>query len=130
MVKYLRVMVVALVLMLQACSSLPSNNSLTDVTGVENMEQALRHLEDPEHQTEFTKAMKYVADTVSQDPRYKRIPLDTPDLQEWFTARAFLLWDGQISKEQFIKFGTERFPQLESSFLKVASLLAPQNNYK
>ncbi|MCG9638441.1 hypothetical protein L1D22_00545 [Vibrio sp. Isolate34] len=123
MVKFYKTIAFILLLTLQACSSLPASNSLTSVTGVQNMEQALADLEDPQKQANFTQSIKHVVDVISSDSGYQRIPIDTPEEQEWFTARAFLLWDGMITQEQFVKFGIERFPQYKSSFSKVASLL-------
>lgn len=108
---------------LQACSSLPASSSLISVAGVQNMDQAVSDLENPQKQSDFTQELQHVVNVVSKDSTYQRIPIDTPGDREWFTARAFLLWDGMITREQFVKFGVERFPQYESSFFKVASLL-------
>lgn len=123
MKKCLKLLILGGLVMLQACSSLPSQNSLTSVVGVENMSQAVADLQNPQKQDEFSDAMRRVADEVSKDPSYERIPLDSSEEMEWFTARAFLLWDGQLSKQDFIALGTQRFPNLRVSFEKVASIL-------
>ncbi len=125
MVKKLNILVILLVVMLQACSSLPSSDSLTSVVGVSNMEKALQDLEDPDKQAGFKEAINHVVSAISKDENYVRIPLNSQEQKEWFTARAFLLWDGEITKEQFIKFGKEAYPGYESSFTTIASLLAP-----
>lgn len=124
--RYLKPLSLAFIIALQACSAIPSQSSLADVVGVENMSQAVEDLRNPQKQEEFTKKIKQVAHEISKDSTYIRIPLDTPEQQEWFTARAFLLWDGQITAGQFIQFGLERFPRYEASFTKVASILNTQ----
>lgn len=65
---------------------------------------------DAEKHVEYKSTMKIVGKNIKRDANYKRLDLSTPELKNWFTDITYKLWDGQISRGQFIAAGLEKFP--------------------
>jgi len=109
MINRFKVMVTALMLslVLTACAGL-------------TVSQAIKDANDPKVIKAFEKEIMVIAKAASEDPNYKRIPLDSKNDQEWFTSLAFLLWDNKTTTEAFMKEGLTRFPEYKSSFVYIA----------
>ena len=73
----------------------------------------------------FNRDMSQVATELNNDPSYRRLPLDGPDDQRWFTDLAYSLYKNQITTAQFVAKGVERFPDYQDSFQTIAKKLAP-----
>lgn len=83
----------------------------------------ISHANDPERVKAFQERIVYVANEIEKLPNYQRIPLDTPEEQEWFAGIAFQYWDNQTTREEFISTGLKRFPDHRASFETVAEKL-------
>ncbi len=64
-----------------------------------------------------------VIDAAKVDSSYKKIPLDSRADQRWFMETMFKAWEKEITKEEFIKIGVEKFPDNKDSFQFVADRL-------
>jgi len=64
-----------------------------------------------------------VIDDAKADSSYKKIPLDSRADQRWFMETMFKAWNKEITKEEFIKIGVEKFPNNKGSFQFVADRL-------
>lgn len=62
-----------------------------------------------------------VIDDAKADSSYKVIPLDSRADQRWFMETMFKVWEREITKEEFIKMGIEKFPNNRESFEFVAN---------
>jgi len=69
----------------------------------------------------YKNAMRKVGGIIKQDTNYQKLDLSTPELKDWFTDITYKLWDHQISKDQFIAFGLEKFPQHSYEFNLIAN---------
>jgi len=67
-------------------------------------------------ETKFTK----VLDDIKKKDDYKKIPLETNANTEWFIKQSFMLWDKQLTKEQYISNGAKKFPGYEKTFAYLA----------
>jgi len=65
---------------------------------------------DAQKHAEYKSTMKIVGNDIKRDANYKRLDLSTPELKNWFTDITYKLWDGQISRGEFIAAGLEKFP--------------------
>lgn len=65
---------------------------------------------DAQKHAEYKSTMKIVGKDIKRDANYKRLDLSTPELKNWFTDITYKLWDGQISRGEFIAAGLEKFP--------------------
>jgi len=75
----------------------------------------------PEKQDRFHEDMIAVATSTKSDPNYHRMALDTPERKAWFKNLMYRLWDGQISKSQFISEGISKYPTHTYEFTFVAN---------
>ena len=75
----------------------------------------------PEKQNRFHEDMIAVATSTRQDPQYHRMALDTPERKVWFKNLMYQLWDGQITKDQFIAEGVRKYPTHRHEFKFVAN---------
>ena len=73
----------------------------------------------------FQRDLSQVAAELNNDPSYRRLPLEGPDDQQWFTELAYSLYKREISAAQFVAKGVERFPDYQDSFATIAKKLAP-----
>ena len=64
-----------------------------------------------------------VIDDAKADSSYKRIPLDSKADQRWLMETMFKAWEKEITKDEFIKIGLEKFPENRTSFEFVANRL-------
>ena len=64
-----------------------------------------------------------VIEDAKSDSTYKKIPLDSRADQRWFMETMFKAWEKEITKEEFIKIGLEKFPENKESFEFVANRL-------
>jgi len=74
----------------------------------------------PEKQDRFHEDMIAVAKSTKSDPNYHRMALDTPERKAWFKNLMYQLWDGQITKQQFIAEGVRKYPNHKYEFEFVA----------
>jgi len=74
-----------------------------------------------EKQNRFHEDMIAVATSTKQDPHYHRMALDTPERKAWFKNLMYQLWDGQITKSQFIAEGVRKYPTHQHEFEFVAN---------
>jgi len=75
----------------------------------------------PEKQNRFYEDMIAVAHSTKNDPNYHRMALDTPEKKAWFKNLMYQLWDGQITKSQFIADGVKKYPTHKYEFEFVAN---------
>jgi len=75
----------------------------------------------PEKQNRFHEDMIAVATSTKNDPNYNRMALDTPEKKAWFRNLMYKLWDGQITKAQFIAEGISKYPTHRYEFEFVAN---------
>jgi len=75
----------------------------------------------PQKQEAFHKAMSQVALSTKEDPRYKKLALDTPEKKAWFKNLMYRLWDRQITREQFVQEGLKRYPDRAYEFGFIAN---------
>jgi len=75
----------------------------------------------PEKQDRFHEDMIAVATSTKNDPNYNRMALDTPEKKAWFKNLMYQLWDGQITKAQFIAEGVSKYPTHRYEFEFVAN---------
>jgi len=82
-----------------------------------------RHYEKPTPQKEaaFNETMGKVALSTQEDPRYKKLALDTPEKKAWFKQLLYRLWDRQITRAQFIQEGLQRYPDRAYEFRFIAN---------
>ena len=73
----------------------------------------------------FQRDLSQVAAELNNDPSYRRLPLEGPDDQQWFTDLAYSLYKREISAAEFVSKGVERFPDYQDSFETIAKKLAP-----
>ena len=69
----------------------------------------------------FQKKMIAVAKSTLHDPRYKKMALDTPKKKAWFRTLMYRLWDRQITRDEFIKAGLDKYPSKRYEFTFVAN---------
>ena len=77
----------------------------------------------PEKISAFTDQLKSLKSTISENPDYKKIPLDTEEDKNWFTTLAYQYWNDEIGLSEFVSQGVARFPGYEESFNFVAEKL-------
>jgi len=75
----------------------------------------------PEKQNRFHEDMIAVAMSTKNDPNYHRMALDTPEKKAWFKDLMYRLWDGQITKQQFVSEGVREYPNHGYEFKFVAN---------
>ncbi len=73
-------------------------------------------LSEEQKQLKYKESMKKVGAKIKSDANYKKLDLSTPELKEWFTDITYKLWDNQITQEQFIATGLEKFPNRRYEF--------------
>ena len=73
----------------------------------------------------FQRDLSQVSAELNNDPSYRRLPLEGPDDQQWFTDLAYALYKREISAAEFVSKGVERFPDYQDSFATIAKKLAP-----
>lgn len=71
----------------------------------------------------FDVKLEEVASVVKQDPKYKKINLETKEEKDWFKQLSYRLWDKQITKTQFIEAGVTRYPSNYYEFDLIATWL-------
>ena len=74
----------------------------------------------PKKESIFKKSMMQIALETRKDPKYKRLALDTSEEKRWFKELLYRLWDRQITRNEFIKMGLERYPDKEYEFRFIA----------
>ena len=119
----LKLVVVALVgLGLSACTS---PNLGMDSTPETAKRVAYENLNDaPYNKAEkFTKDQHIVGLSTKNDPKYKSFgpDLDTDEKKSWLNNHMYLLWDRQITKDQFISKGIKKFPSHKYEFTFIAN---------
>ncbi len=84
-------------------------------------------MSDAEKHTEYKSIMRKVDKENKKDASFKRIDLSTPELKNWFADITYKLWDGQMSRGQFIAAGLEKFPDRSYEFETISNgLLSSQ----
>lgn len=94
------------------CTS--SMNVLSEPTQPTQMTQtvATQQYEEPSNAKNeaYGNTMRKIASGIKDDSNYKRISLDTPEKKEWFKKLTYRLWDRQITRQQFMKEGLNKYP--------------------
>ena len=75
----------------------------------------------PEKDARFHETMKKVALSTKDNPKYHRMALDTPEKKTWFKSLMYRLWDRQITRQEFIRQGTARYPGHKYEFTYIAN---------
>ena len=68
--------------------------------------------------------MRKVGEQIKADPNYQKFGLSTDEDKNWFTDLTYKLWDGQISRGEFIASGLEKYPGHSYEFELIADGLA------
>jgi len=100
-----------------ACTKSPKPKTPEQVKQV----PAEPQMSDAEKQIAYKGTMKKVGAEIKRDANYKRLDLSTPELKNWFTDITYQLWDGQISRGQFIALGLEKYPDRAYEFEIIAN---------
>ncbi len=75
----------------------------------------------PAKSAAFQETMMKVALSTKDDPKYNKIALDTPEKKAWFKNLMYRLWDRQITRNQFITEGLQKYPTRKYEFQFVAN---------
>ena len=75
----------------------------------------------PQKEAAFNATMGKVALSTQDDPRYKKLALDTPQKKAWFKQLLYRLWDRQITRAQFIQEGLKKYPDRAYEFRFIAN---------
>ncbi|RUM74213.1 MAG: hypothetical protein DSZ10_02000 [Sulfurovum sp.] len=75
----------------------------------------------PEKEARFNEAMRKVALSTQNDPRYQKLVLDTPEKKKWFKNLMYRLWDRQITRAEFINEGLKKYPDHGYEFSYIAN---------
>jgi len=75
----------------------------------------------PEKEARFNEAMKKVAMSTQNNPRYQKLALDTPEKKKWFKDLMYRLWDRQITRAEFINEGLKKYPDHGYEFSYIAN---------
>ena len=79
-------------------------------------------MSDEEKSSAYSQVMKSVGADVKSNPKYNRMDLKSPnDNRQWFKESTYGLWEGSITKEQFINAGLEKYPNNYYEFSFIAS---------
>ena len=93
-----------------------SMNSLTPSTSATTYQKPT-----PQKEAIFNKTMKEVALSTRDNPKYKRIALETAEKKAWFKSLMYRLWDRQITRNQFISEGLTKYPTYQYEFAFIAN---------
>jgi len=70
----------------------------------------------------YTLAMRSVGQDVKANSRYNKMDLAKPnDNRAWFKEVTFQLWDGEITKNQFVASGLKYYPSNKYEFNFIAN---------
>ena len=69
----------------------------------------------------FNKKMHRIALSTQNDSRYNRIALNTPKEKTWFKKLMYRLWDRQITRDEFIALGLQKYPTHRYEFELIAN---------
>jgi len=75
----------------------------------------------------FNDSMRTVAQSLQADKNYKKIALNTTKNKKWFKVLMYRLWDKQMSREQFINEGIQKYPYNAYEFSFIANGFAKLN---
>jgi len=98
-----------------------TNTATTPAAPVPTVKRIPYEKASPEKQDRFHEDMIAVAKSTKNDPNYHRMALDTPERKAWFKNLMYQLWDGQISKAQFVAEGVSKYPTHKYEFEFVAN---------
>jgi len=111
----------ALASMITGCS-IPSTLSMPRMPHITKEKPTITYEKPtPQKQEAFNKAMSQVALSTKEDPRYKKLALDTPEKKTWFKNLMYRLWDRQITREQFVHEGLQKYPDRAYEFNYIAN---------
>jgi hypothetical protein len=65
--------------------------------------------------------MRSIALSTQNDPRYNRMALNTPEQKAWFKDLMYKLWDRQITRDEFIAMGLQKYPTHKYEFEFIAN---------
>ena len=71
----------------------------------------------------YGNTMRNVGTDIKQDINYQKLDLATPELKSWFTDITYKVWDRQITQQEFIALGLEKFPKYYYEFEVVSARL-------
>lgn len=79
-------------------------------------------MSDEEKSTTYSLVMKSVGAEVKNNPKYNRMDLKEPnDNRGWFKESTYHLWEGLLTKEQFINAGLRKYPNNHYEFNFIAT---------
>jgi hypothetical protein len=102
--------------LLTGCATLPSPAEHTSPTPTMHYEKPT-----PQKKAAFKKTMIKVALSTQDDPKYRKLALDTPEKKSWFKNLMYRLWDRQITRAQFIREGLKKYPDRAYEFNYIAN---------
>ncbi len=75
----------------------------------------------PQKEAIFNKEMRRIALSTQNDSRYNRMALNTPEEKAWFKKLMYRLWDRQITRDEFIALGLQKYPTHRYEFEFIAN---------
>ncbi len=114
MTKHLILTAVA-VLSFSGCTN-PMNSVSTPTSKATSYEKPT-----PAKSAAFQSTMGEVARGIGHDTKYTKMALDTPEKKAWFKSLMYKLWDRQITRNQFIAEGLQKYPTRHYEFTFVAN---------
>jgi len=87
------------------------------------LQQAKRTYEKPTEakESKFHTVMTAVAKSTKRDSKYHRMALNTTEEKKWFKNLMYLLWDRQITRNEFIARGVAKCPDHKYEFTYIAN---------
>jgi hypothetical protein len=100
-----------------------SSKQTTQKTVKQKFPQTNRQYYPPTPQKEaiFNKEMRRIALSTQNDPKYHRMALNTPEEKAWFKNLMYKLWDRQITRNEFIALGLQKYPTHRYEFEFIAN---------
>jgi hypothetical protein len=72
-------------------------------------------------EAKFHSAMIAVAKSTKTDPRYRKLGLQSHEEKIWFKDLMYKLWDRQITRQDFIRQGVQKYPDHRYEFTYIAN---------
>jgi len=96
------------------------STSVPDFIPTYKVQKKMNYIEvNPKHSEAFAKDFNTVALKTKSDPNYTRMGLKQND-KKWFKTITYMLWNRNLSKQDYINEGLTRYPSHRYEFAFVA----------
>ena len=75
---------------------------------------------DKEKLTQFEARFEKVLDDIDNKKDYKKLPTDDTEKTKWFIKESFKLWDKQITRDEYIAAGIEKYGGYKETMIYLA----------